>query len=56
MELVSLVSVVVGSIVLAALGVSIVISGIRGRSRGTNAKTISALDSRWRKLKVDVSA
>ena len=56
MELVSLVSVVVGSTVLTTLAVSIAIGGIKRRSTGTKATTIHALDSGWGKLKVDVPA
>ncbi len=56
MELTSIVSVIVGSIVLSGLVVSIAIDGIRRRSSGVNATTIPAVDSRWRKVKVNVSA
>nr|WP_294808566.1 hypothetical protein [uncultured Nitrososphaera sp.] len=51
METASLVSVVLGSVVLIALAASIAVDGIRSKSAG---KAISAVDSRWKKLKVEI--
>jgi hypothetical protein len=57
MEPVSLASVVLGSAVLTALVASIAVGGIKRKSKGRQATTtIHALDSRWKKLKVDISA
>lgn len=57
MEPVSLASVALGSAVLAALAASIAVGGIRRKSTGRQATTtIHALDSRWKKLKVDIPA
>jgi hypothetical protein len=54
MEPVGLVSVVLGSMVLASMATLIVVDGIKRRSMGRQA--ISAIDGRWKKLKVEIPA
>lgn len=54
MEPVGLVSVVLGSAVLTAMAASIAVDGIRRKSTGRQA--IHAIDSRWKKLKVEIPA
>jgi hypothetical protein len=51
MEPASLAAVVLGSAILIALAASVAVDGIRNKSTG---KAISAIDGRWKKLKVEI--
>jgi hypothetical protein len=55
METVSFVSIALGSAFLLALLASIAIGDIRKRKTPSRKKVISAVDSKWKKLKVEIA-